>query len=503
MNIADLLDRNTFYFAENQALVDQDRTWTYRDFRRDADRFAHALHDLGVERGDRVGLLLSNSAEFCIAFYGILKVGAIVTSLSAMFKAAELEWLINDSETAVIVTDAAHIESLPGRESIRSVRHLVCVGWHPQADHEFWRLLEERPERFATVDTDRDDGAEIIYTGGTTGVPKGVLLTHANVTSNVHTNRSITGLKSDDRCLCFLPIYHSFAQNFIFNQTIAAGATLVIQPKFELEPVMKTMKRERVTRWFAVPTIYILVLAAEDHALVDEAFASVTYCFSAAAAMPGEVARRWGERFGLPINEGYGLSETTPSAFYNHELRHKPGSVGTTIDNVECQIWDENDRPLPVGEVGQIVLKGPNIMKGYFNNPAATAEALKDGWLKTGDMGRLDEEGYLYLVDRMKDMVNSAGLKIWPREVEEVLYQHVGVAECAVIGVPDELFGESVKACVVARPGVEICAEDIIDFCKERLAGYKAPRMVEFMDGLPKTPAGKVLKTELRKMAEK
>jgi long-chain acyl-CoA synthetase len=217
--------------------------------------------------------------------------------------------------------------------------------------------------------------------------------------------------------------------------------------------------------------------------------------------MPGEVARRWNERFALPINEGYGLSESTPSAFYNHEFRHKPGSVGTTIDNVECQIWDQGDRPLPVGEVGQIVLKGPNIMKGYYNNPAATAEALKDGWLKTGDMGRLDEEGYLFLVDRMKDMVNSAGLKIWPREVEEVLYQHVGVAECAVIGVPDELYGETVKACVVARSGVEICADDIIDFCKERLAGYKAPRIVEFMDGLPKTPAGKVLKTELRKMA--
>lgn len=503
MNIAHMLDRSAIYFSESQALVDGGRVWTYREFRREADRMAGALRGLGVVPGDRVALYLSNSAEFCIAFYGILKAGAIVTSLSAMFKAAELEWLINDCQASLIVTDSAHIAGLPSRDATPTVRELICVGRHDGADREFWELLAGQPDWFETVDTDREDGAEIIYTGGTTGVPKGVLLTHSNVTSNCHTNRGITGLKPEDRCLCFLPIYHSFAQNFIFNQTVAAGATLVVLPKFELEPVLETMRRERITRWFAVPTIYILILAAENQSSVDEAFSTVTYCFSAAAAMPNEVARRWHERFGLAINEGYGLSESTPSAFYNHEIRHKPGSVGTVIDNVEAQIWDEADRPLPVGEVGQIVLKGPNIMKGYYNNPAATAEALKDGWLKTGDMGRLDDEGYLFLVDRMKDMVNSAGLKIWPREVEEVLYQHLGVAECAVIGVPDELYGESVKACVVARPGVEICAEDIIHFCKERLASYKAPRIVEFMDGLPKTPAGKVLKTELRRMAER
>jgi long-chain acyl-CoA synthetase len=498
MNIAEILDRSAIVFPENEAVVDGDRRWTYPDLRRDADRLAHVFADLGVRPGDRVCLFLGNSAEFAIAFHAVLKVGAIATSLSALYKRPELQRLIDDCGARVIVTDGAHLPELPSRSDMPGVRHIVSVGGGGGADHDLWVAMEGRPDRFTTVDTDRDAGATIIYTGGTTGLPKGVLLSHANVMSNCHTDRSITKLTPDDRCICFLPMYHSFAQNHIMNQTLTGGGTLVVHPKFELEPVMRLMARERVTRWFAVPTIYILVLAAEDAALVDAAFERVTYSFSAAAPMPGEVARRWTERFGLDIRQGYGLSETTPSSVYNHEYRPKQGSVGTPIDNVEVQIWDADDRRLPTGEVGQIVIKGPNVMKGYYNNPEATAEVMKDGWLKTGDVGRLDDEGYLFLVDRQKDMINSAGLKIWPREVEEVLYQHVAVEECAVVGIPDALYGETVKACIVVRAGLVVQQQDIIDHCKERLASYKAPKVVEFLETLPKTPAGKIRKTELR-----
>jgi long-chain acyl-CoA synthetase len=500
LNIAGFLDRNAATSPDRDALVDGDRVWSYAAFRRDANRVAEALSEAGVVRGDRVGIFLTNCAEFAIAFYGILKVGGIVTSLSGASKKAELEHLVADCGARVIITDPDHIAEIPDRDKIPALELLVCIGAHPAADREFWGLLEGRSGRFETVDTDGEDGAEIIYTGGTTGIPKGVVLTHSNVISNCSTNVRLTGITGDDRCLAFLPMYHSFAQNFIFNQSMCAGAALVILPKFELDSVTATMKRQRITRWFAVPTIYILVLAAEDTGSVDEAFTTVRYCFSAAASMPAEIARRWKERFGLDINEGYGLTETTPSVTYNHATKHKQGSVGTPIDEVEVEIWDEEDRPVAQGQTGQIVVKGPNIMKGYFNNREATAETMKDGWLRTGDVGYMDEEGYFFLVDRMKDMVNSAGLKIWPREVEEVLYQHLGVAECSVIGVPHELFGESVKACVVAKPGVEICADDLITYCKERLAGYKVPKTVEFMEGLPKSPAGKVLKTELRKI---
>ena len=263
------------------------------------------------------------------------------------------------------------------------------------------------------------------------------------------------------------------------------------------------MREEKVTRWHAVPTIYILILNNEEFRdEIDAAFASVNFSFSAAAAMPAEVARQWGERFGLKISEGWGLTETTPSCTYNHEFRHKAGTVGTPIENVEVQVWDANLQPLPPGQVGELVVKGPNVMKCYYNNPEATAETIVNGWLRTGDVGMQDEEGYFLIVDRVKDMVNSAGLKIWPREVEEVLYEHVAVAECAVIGVPDALYGESVMACVVLREGAEVTPEELIGLCKAKLASYKAPKIVEFMDCLPKNPSGKILKTELRRMAE-
>ncbi len=513
MNIADALDRNTIFFPGNDALVEGDRLWSYVDFRRDADRFAHALVELGVGHGDRVAIFMGNSAEFAIVFYGILKVGAIVVSVSSMCRCEEVDFMVNDCEARVLLAGQSYLGEVPARDAMPLVEHVISVGTKaPGAsaaaaelaagvDHDFWTLLEGRPESFATFNTDRDDGAEIIYTSGTTGKPKGVVLTHGNVTSNTYSTVHETGITPEDRNLCFLPMYHSFAQNFIFNGAIRGAAALLILPKFDIEPVLKVMKEQRATRWHAVPTIYILILNHPDKQAVDEAFANVRFSFSAAASMPGEVARQWRERFGLKINEGWGLTESTPSTTYNHQFRHKEGSVGTPIENVEVQVWDENDQPLSVGQVGQLVIKGPNVMKGYYNNPEATAESIVRGWLKTGDVGMMDEEGYFFIVDRIKDMVNSAGLKIWPREVEEVLYKHDAVAECAVIGVPDPLFGENVKACIVLRSGAELGVEDVIVYCKTHLASYKAPKIVEFMEALPKSATGKILKTELRRMA--
>jgi len=520
VNIADALDRNAIFFPDHEALVDGARRWTYGQFHRDAGRLAHALIDLGVQKGDRVCLFTGNSAEFAIAFYGILKVGAMVVSISSMSRKREVEYMTNNCEAEVMIAGWDYADELPDRADIPRVRQVVVVAPTGSADgsdrsgtgdgsdvpvlptgvdHSFWPLMDGREDPFPTVYTDREDGAEIIYTSGTTGRPKGVVLTHGNVVSNTYSTMYEAGVSRDDRAVCFLPMYHSFAQNFIFNSTVRAGATLIILPKFEAENTLRVMAEERVTRWHAVPTIYILVLGMPE---AEEAFRSVTFCFSAASTMPQEVARQWYDRFGLKINEGYGLTESTPSAVYNHTVRHKPGTVGTPIMNVEVQIWDADCNVLPVGSVGEIVLKGPNVMKGYYNDPVATAESLVDGWLRTGDVGVLDEEGYLSIVDRIKDMVNSAGLKIWPREVEEVLYTHEAIKECAVIGVADPLFGENVKACIVLRSGATLCADDVVVFCKERLSSYKAPKIVEFMESLPKSATGKILKTELRKMSE-
>ncbi|GAB4261458.1 MAG: long-chain fatty acid--CoA ligase [Deferrisomatales bacterium] len=494
MNIADSLDRNHLYFPDHDAIVYRDRTWTYRQFWQDANRMANALASLGVGKGDKVCLFLSNCPEFIIAYYACQKVGAVCVSLSSMSKADEIEYMVNDSEGVVLISEQALWGEIPSRDRIPGVRTVVSLDG-AEGDRTWEELLAGGAPEFSTVYTDRHDGAAIIYTSGTTGKPKGVVLTHGNVVSNTNAAKYMCDMRVEDRAICFLPIYHSFAQNFIFNSVVQACCTLVLHKKFDLDEVLHSLQANRVTRWYAVPPIYIMML---NDPRADEAMKTVRYCFSAAASMPGEVAARWRDRFGLPVNEGYGLTETTPFATYNHEFRHKEGSVGSAIMNVEVRIADPEGNEVPRGELGEIWIKGPNVMKEYYRKPEATAEAIVDGWLRSGDIGYMDEEGYVFIVDRVKDMINSAGLKVWPREVEEVLYTHPNVRECAVIGVPHEVFGETVKAVIALKEPGATTAEDLVALCKKHLADYKAPRIVEFVDELPKNPTGKILKRMLR-----
>ncbi len=494
MNIADSLDRNRIFFPEREAIVYGDCTVTYEAFWRDANRLANALEGLGVGRNDKVCLFLTNCPEFIVAYYACQKVGAVAVSLSSMCKADEIAYMINDSEGVVLVTEPGLLDQVPGRDKIPGLRTVVTVGG-PGGDRTWEDLLAGGSDAYDTVYTDRHDGAAIIYTSGTTGKPKGVVLTHGNVVSNTNAARYMCQMRPDDRAICFLPIYHSFAQNFIFNSVVQAGCTLVLHKKFEIDEVMDSLARNRVTRWYAVPPIYIMMLGDPRS---PDAMKTVRYCFSAAASMPGEVARQWQERFGLPVNEGYGLTETTPFSTYNHEYRHKVGSVGTAVMDVEIRIADPDGNEVARGDLGEIWIKGPNVMKEYYRKPEETAEAVCDGWLRSGDIGYMDEEGYVFIVDRLKDMINSAGLKIWPREVEEVIYTHPNVRECAVIGVPHEVFGETVKAVIALKEPGKTTAEEITDLVKERLADYKAPRIVELMDDLPKNHTGKILKRELR-----
>jgi long-chain acyl-CoA synthetase len=497
MNIADALDRNRLFFPEHDAIVYQGRTWSYREFWEDVNRAANAFAGLGIGRGDKVCVFLTNCPEFILTYYACQKLGAVCVSLSSMSKGDEVEYMVNDSEGAVLVTESALLAEVPARERIPGIRTLVSADGGG-GDRTWADLLTNQSPAFDTVATERDDGAAIIYTSGTTGKPKGVVLTHGNVVSNTNATKYMCGMRPEDRAICFLPIYHSFGQNFIFNATVQAACTLVLHKKFDLEPILESLRADRITRWYAVPPIYILMLNHADAERVNEAMAAVRYCFSAAASMPGEVARRWKERFGLDVNEGYGLTESTPFATYNHEFRHKEGSVGTAIMNVEVRIADLDGNEVPRGEPGEIWIKGPNVMREYYRKPEATAETVVGGWLRSGDIGTMDDEGYVFIVDRLKDMINAAGLKIWPREVEEVLYTHPNVRECAVIGVPHEVFGESVKALIALREAGKTPAEELVEYCKKRLADYKAPRIVEFLEELPKNPTGKILKRELR-----
>lgn len=497
MNIADALDRNRTLFPEREAIVYGAETWTYERFWAEANRMANALAGLGVGRGDKVCLFLTNCPQFVIGYYACQKLGAVCVSISSLSKAGEVEYLANDCEGVVLITESGLLPEVPERSRIPGVRTLVTVDGR-EGDRTWADLLAAGSPEFATVSTDRDEGAAIIYTSGTTGKPKGVVLTHGNVVSNTNAAKYMCGMRSDDRAISFLPIYHSFAQNFITNTVVQTGCTLVLHKKFDMEPILESLKTNRVTRWYAVPPVYIMMLNHPERERVDAAFREVRYCFSAASSLPGEVARRWKERFGLDVNEGYGLTETTPFATYNHEFRHKEGSVGTAVMNVEVIIAGPQGNEVPRGELGEIWIKGPNVMKEYYRKPAETQEAVERGYLRSGDIGYMDAEGYVFIVDRLKDMINAAGLKIWPREVEEIIYTHPNVRECAVIGVPHEIFGESVKAVVALKDPGTTSAEEITALCKKNLADYKAPRVVEFVAELPKNATGKILKRELR-----
>lgn len=497
MNIADMLDRNNVFFPEREAIIYAGRTITYRDFWENVKRAANAFQGLGVGRGDKVAVFLTNCPEFIFTYYACQSFGAVCVSISSMSKADEVEYMVNDSEAVLLVSEKALSGELPSRTATPGLRNIVLtdgVG----GDREWSELLLGAKAQGKTVSTLREDPAAIIYTSGTTGKPKGVVLTHGNIVSNTNAVKFMTGLKPTDRRICFLPIYHSFGQNFIFNAAVQAGCTLVLHKKFEMEPVLESLIANKVTRWYAVPPVYIMMLNHPDRARVDEAMRNVTYCFSAASTLPVEVAVKWKERFGLDVMEGYGLTETSPFATYNHELKHKTGSVGTAINDVEVIIADSDLNELPRGETGEILIRGPNVMKGYYKRAEDTAATIVNGYVRSGDIGYMDEEGYVFIVDRLKDMINAAGLKIWPREVEEILYTHPNVREAAVIGVPHEVYGESVKAVISLKNPGATEAQELIDLCRAKLADYKVPRTVEFVADLPKSPTGKILKREIR-----
>jgi long-chain acyl-CoA synthetase len=342
------------------------------------------------------------------------------------------------------------------------------------------------------------DAAAILYTSGTTGRQKGATLSHGNLVSNTHAAVHSEGITPEDRLLLFLPLFHVFGQNAILNSALQGAATVVLQRRYEPQATAELIERQRVTMFYAVPTIYIGLLNA---GIEPRRFDTVRYYFSAAATMPVEIAERWKAAYGRPIVEGYGLTETSPFASYNHVWQHRPGSVGTPIENVEITVRDAEDRQVEPGAWGEICIKGPNVMLGYWNRPEDTALAIHNGWFHSGDIGYLDQDGYIYLVDRVKDMINSAGFKIWPREVEEVLFRHPAIGECAVVGLPHAEKGEIPAAYVVLRAGASLSTEEFDAYCRQTMAAYKVPRQVEFVATLPKNATGKILKRVLREQA--
>jgi long-chain acyl-CoA synthetase len=495
MNLSSNLARWAAERPSHPAILFEGRRLGYADLDAAASRLAPAVGAAGGGAGDRVALFLPNIPEFAIVFYAAQKLGAITVSINAIFRSAEVEYLLNDSGAKAVFTVGELAQFVP-RERCPALAHVViCEGEAPAGTASLADWCDGRDARFELADCAADAPASLLYSSGTTGFPKGVTLTQSNIATNSATAAKCSGYRPDDRLAAFLPLFHVYGQNYIMNAAVLAGATLALFRRFVPDQVLEAIGRERITMFFGVPTIFIGLLSMD---LSKYDLSSIRYEMSAAATMPEEISRRWTERFGRRVYEGYGLTECSPFACYNDLVEHRFGSVGRAVEGFELAIFDEADRELPRGEWGEIVIRGPGVMKGYWNRPDDTAQALRGGWLHSGDIGRMDDDGYVFIVDRVKDMINLSGFKVWPAEVEQYLYKLPQVQEVAVYGLPHPEKGEQVVAAVVAKPGQSLTADEVIAYCRASIAAYKVPARVDIVTELPKSATGKILKRVLR-----
>jgi long-chain acyl-CoA synthetase len=494
MNIAQHVERAAKFFPDQPAIIFESASISYSDLNTRANKIANALKANGIARGDRIALYLPNIPEYVVGYLGAMKAGAVAVSINSMFKSDEVKYIVNDSGAKTIFTVGELVPNIALGEMTAPLQIVVCAG-DAQGNATLDDWMSKGASDARAIEMNQDEPAVLLYTSGTTGFPKGATLSHGNVVSNMYSTVHHAKFTREDRMALFLPLFHVFGQNFIMNATFNACATLALYRRFVPDQVLPSIQRDRVTMFFAVPTIYINLLNM-DLSAFD--LSSIRYDFSAAATMPQEISRRWTERFGRPVYEGYGLTECSPFACYNHDFRHKFGSVGTAVENFELKIFDADENELPLGEWGEICIKGPGVMQGYWNKPDDTKWALRNGWLHSGDIGTMDDEGYVFIMDRVKDMINAAGFKVWPAEVEQFLYRHPAIKEVAVYGIPDPVKGEMVKAAIVLKQGATATSDEIIAYCRERIATYKVPAGVEFVNELPKSATGKILKRVLR-----
>ena len=468
-----------------------------------SDRFAVGLRASGLAIGDRVGIQLPNIPQFLIAYFGVLKAGCIAVPLNVLLKAPELAYCLGDAQARTLVTWAGIADEAikgAGDAAVPTV-YIVNTPGVPKspAGRQFEELLAREPTVPPMAQTDPGDTAVIVYTSGTTGTPKGAELTHFQLFMNADTPGRVFGIRDDDIVMVALPLFHVFGLSSQLNVCVRFGATMSLVARFDPAKALEVIQRDGVTIFEGVPTMYIAVLHHPNVEAYD--VSTLRIGISGGAPLPAEVLDAFEERFGIVILEGYGLTETASTTTFNVSVdERKIYSVGKPIWGVEVEIWDDANRPLPPGSenVGEIVIRGVNTMRGYFRKPEETAEAFTDGWFHSGDLGYCDEDGFYFIVDRKKDLIIRSGYNVYPREVEEVLYTHPAVATTAVIGVPDDRVGEEIKAFVQLKTGATATEDEIIDYVKERIAAYKYPRIVEFSDDLPIGPTGKVLKKELK-----
>lgn len=503
MNVATNLESAALYFPKRPAMSTDEREISYAEMNEGANRVATALLKMGVKAGDHVGLCAPNSPDWLIFYFGVLKAGAVAVTLGSTLSPDELRLLLDHAKPSVLLTfddRLKDIENLRGKKGIEKVIS-------PHGDITFKDFVNSGASNFEAVYRDRSDVAAILYTGGTTGTPKGVMTTHININTSAHNVAFSEHSTEQDRAICYLPFNHVFGQMHIMNATILSAGCLEILPAFDLDKVLSLAEAGRITKLFSVPTAFVRMLTVND---LKERLGKVRYCFSAAASLAGEVVRQWKEQTGLTIFEGYGMTESASAVTYNHYYKHVVGSIGTSVPGVEVQIRDiSTGERVPAGAEGEICIRGNNIMKGYLNNPKATKETFwflekgkkrhEDGWFRSGDIGYIDNEGYVFIVDRLKDMIITGGENVYPREVEEVLFTVPEIEECAVIGLPDKEWGEKVAAFIIPKAGKTVVADELKAYMKTKLAPFKVPKLFEITSTLPKSAAGKILKREIKR----
>ncbi len=517
LNLSAILEQHTRRRPDAEALVCADKRLTYAQLNGWANQVANALAASGIRRGDHVALLCPNLPYFPAIYFGILKTGATVVPLNLLLKPREIAYHLRDSDAKAFFCFQGTPE-LPMAEAAKaavavvpSCQKLIVLPsplLPPDTDSDvipFQQFIAGQSALCETCDTGPDDTAVILYTSGTTGQAKGAELTHLNMVVNGMVSAELCAGSADESgrhvTAITLPLFHATAQTAQMLAYLHLGGTLVLLPRFDPAALVAAVTAERVTHWVGVPTMYWTVLkhVREQNIDVSRIAATLRLAVSGGAPMPVELMADFEKTFGVRIIEGYGLSETAPVASFNHLDRpSKPGTVGQPLFAVEIMVVDDKDEPVETGQPGEVVIRGHNVMKGYYKQPEATAAAMRNGWFHTGDIGVLDADGYLSIVDRKKDMILRSGFNVYPRELEEVMLTHPAVSLVAVVGVPDERLGEEVKAFVVKKPGAELTEDALRDWCKDQFAAYKYPRLIEFRTELPTSATGKILKRELR-----
>ncbi|RFU63553.1 fatty acid--CoA ligase family protein [Peribacillus saganii] len=510
MNLSAKLHETSLISAGKPAFYFMDQATTYAELDASVTKFADGLGKLGVKKGDHVALLLGNSPYFIIGLYGALRLGATVIPINPIYTPDEIGYILNNGDVRTVITLDILLPLMEKMDSLLpGVEHVIScdtteekggldvhsLSIYPKLK-SFTSVVASGDAGFQGPELEEDETAIILYTSGTTGKPKGAMLTHKNLYSNAQDVADYLKINENDRVITALPMFHVFCLTVALNAPLMSGGTLVIVPRFSPKEVFRIASEYEITLFAGVPTMYNFLYQYEEGTAED--LKSLRLCISGGASMPVALLNSFEKKFNVQISEGYGLSEASPVTCFNPLDRpRKPGSIGTSIIHVENRVVDELGEEVPVGQVGELVVKGPNVMKGYYKLPEETAAAIKDGWLYTGDLARMDDEGYFYIVDRKKDMVIVGGYNVYPREVEEVLYSHPDVVEAAVIGVPDPNQGETVH-CFVVKKNDLLTEAELKAFCSEHLAKYKLPSQIDFLEELPKNTTGKILRRSLR-----